>query len=215
MASNLHSRNHAFGGPNQIAGDDGTLREVSGETSAVGSEGVLLATSPDGVEFEYDPKAHRGVLRCGPSLLRMRVSEHGLEFECGGVVSIRSANAIALEGRQGVSIACGQQMLALDPVGLRVAAKTLDLQADSVSLAARAVTANATVGRLTWNKLEQVTDRALFYARDYYQRIGRLLHIRADRIRSETSGEQFIKGDAVRVSANNEVRINGEKIHLG
>jgi hypothetical protein len=145
-------------------------------------------------------------------VLRMRGDVLELSADCD--IAIKSDSTLHLSGADGVRIACGESVVDLTPGALSIASEKMTAKARMAECEGREIRLSADLLRISCAKLERIASRVLEYARESYQRVDNLLHIRAGRIRSESQSNHSLHGATVRVDAKEDVRIMGEKIHL-
>jgi hypothetical protein len=105
---------------------------------------------------------------------------------------------------------------------ITMASKELDLQSSranafvaDVSFIGRTFQAHINTVRIVANTVSNIADRIIQRARQSYRLIEDLDEIKAGRISSIARGVLFMKGKRSSLMAENKVKIDGEKIHLG
>jgi hypothetical protein len=164
-----------------------------------------LVVPAEAEQIELSLSGRRLVLRMNGSLLE-------ISADCD--IAIHSASALHLSGADGVRIACGESAVDLTPSAVAIVSDKMTARARMAECEGREIRLNTELLRISCAKFERIASRVLEYARESYQRIDNLLHIRAGRIRSESESNHSLHGATVRVDAKGDVRIMGEKIHL-
>jgi hypothetical protein len=153
-----------------------------------GTEGEILETGDrrGRLVFEYEPGAGRAVLHLGPGV-RLEARGGRAELVCERGLSIRSGGALELEGAAGVRVN--------SPGG---------------PLEVRAGEAKVSVG-----KLDAAIGRVVGWAKEVYQRVEGLWHLRSGRTRVQASGDFLVQSDRARVQASGDVHLQGRTVNLG
>jgi hypothetical protein len=129
-------------------------------------------------------------------------------------VAIGSASVLRLGGAEGVRISSGESVVELTPGEVSITSDKTITRARLAQCEGRELRLSADLMRVSCGKFERIAVRVLEYARESYQRIDNLLHVKAGRIRSESQSNHLLHGATVRIDAKEDVRIMGEKIHL-
>ena len=146
--------------------------------------------------------------------LVLRMNGDMLEIAGDSDISINSASNLHLRGATGVRIGCGESAVEITRGAISIASDKMTAKGRMVECDGWEIRLHAEMLRISCAKLERIASRVLEYARESYQRIDNLLHVRAGRIRSESQSNHSLHGATVRIDAKEDVRIMGEKIHL-
>jgi hypothetical protein len=193
------------------------LKAAIDSAATIGNSGPLVEIhAPDGnVAFGYDSTTQRGWIRARNTVLNFRAAPEGLEFEAIGDFSVNTHGRFEIAASAGVRLACGREVLEMGPTGTYVSSRKIDLRTEHANMDANRVVARAATASFSWGKLEQVVGRMLVRARYCYHRVENLWHFRAGRVRNESNGDFYIKGETLRLSAQKDARLNGRTVHLG
>jgi len=175
--------------------------------------GVMLRDRSNRLLLRFDPISQSAVICFPDSELSLR--------SVAGVIEISSANAIRIRSGAGIElVAAGpneirETRLAVTPSAVNLHAEALHAVVTETNFVGGSVNARADRVRTVWGTCERVVGRAFDYARQAYQRVEVLLHVRAGRIRTESEGTFLIQSRAARIQADDDVRVQAKAINLG
>lgn len=176
------------------------LRATDGSRVAI-RKGEILETrdSRGRLLFEYDSATGHGVLYFPGMALRIGAQDGKVEVASTRGLRLRSAEELEIVGERGV----------------RIESPELLARVGATKFEGDRIEATATEARFSYGKLEQVVGRFFQFARDMYQRVESLLHIRAGRVRTEAGSSYHVQAERVRVQAKEDVQVQGNEINLG
>lgn len=202
----------------EVRAADGASARLEGEE---GGEVLRLRDSSGAILFEHRPGA--------PSVLRVPIGDLEIRTDAGDVV-IAAAGRVRIAGREGVvahsdnqvSLRSGASELRLDGerthlhTGLFAAkAERADAEIGEVNLVARTVRTVAQRIRTRAGEVESQLGRVIERARESYREVEELAQTRAGRLKLIAEGALHVFGESTEVKAREDVKIKGEKIHLG
>lgn len=205
-----------------LRSDSGAAVEVA-ETAE--GERLRVRDSAGAILFEYDPASGRSVLRVPEGNLSVEtqgvldlVGARGVRIASGGPVSIESATAVQAGVTRGgvfAGLRALPERLVLSGRRLAVAAARADLDLEHARY--RGADVDATVGevRVHAHKLETVAERVISRARNVFERVEKLKQLRVGRLRTLVDDSIDFRAKSATLVTQKEVRIDGERIHLG
>ncbi|MBL8604511.1 MAG: DUF3540 domain-containing protein [Myxococcales bacterium] len=215
------------------------LAEVMRPLEAEGAEGAeSLVTEAAGVVrvrdrsgalvFEFDANSGRSVLYVAAGDLEIRVPEgavkmsarDGVSIDSEGSVDIAAQHAVKLVSR-GLEGAPGSSVV-LDPRGTAVATPRLDARAHTAEVSvgearvlARSLHTAVETARQVAGVVEVQASRIVERAKNVYREVEELSQTRAGRIRVVALTTYHLLGKRTLLKAEEDMKIRGEKIHLG
>ncbi len=187
---------------------------------------ALVIESPKGEALvEYDPANGRLVLRAsqgltvdagdGPLTLRGR----SVAVESDSEVDVRARRAVRLDAGEGdgehgrVTVERGTVRAAAKAVAVDALRATLTF--DEAAVAARVLRAAVRAVTVQAGAVETRADRVLTRAKDLYQEVEGTAQTRARALRMVAQGTLQALADRVLVRADDDVKVQGERVHLG
>jgi hypothetical protein len=182
---------------------DGVSAEIDGEP---GDEVLRVRDGAGRLLFEYDATARRSTV-CAPE---------------GDLALAADTGAIRLTARDGVTVKT-DGALDLDTAStlhvktphLDAVAKRADLSAETAHVTARAITTTAEKARALIGVIETTATRIVERARSAYRETEELSQTKAGRMRLLVKQTFQVLGKRTLVRAEQDVRVDGDKIYLG
>lgn len=216
-------------GPAVVEAADGTRARRVGEGDAAG----IVLEAPDGtVLLSYDPREGRLRLEVAKGDLELCARDgrvllsgsQGVVIDGGDSVAVTARRSVTLRTEPatvpGVEAARAEVSLSRDE--LRLGAKTLGMQAlraaitsDELALAARSLRTVAKVAVQSVGVLETRAERVVERAKNVYRDVEELAQTRAGRVRVVARETLHAIGRRAVLRGDEDVKIKGEKIHLG
>lgn len=205
------------------------LTALSGATAEIheAPEGEhIQVCDPDGaLIFDYHPASGRSVINVPRGDLSVQtegwlnlVGAKGVRVASAGEVSVESATGV----RAGVTKAGRFAGLRVFPTKAAMVGRTLALIAEHASLdlmqtryRGRTLDAKAEQLQLNATKMETVAERIVTRAKTLLQKIDDLHQLRVGRIHAVARDAIDIRGRTASLVTEQELRLDGEKIHLG
>jgi len=208
------------------------IRLETGEEVRLASAGQgqrVEIRSPAGeLLFEYDPAAGLTRVHIPQGDLQFVVPHGKVDFAAAHGVRMATPGAIEMEGTQGVSLQAGSALRGdrasaeVAPGRMKLSAGLFELLAaqgllrlEDLSYAGRTLSAGLEAARLRLDKLESVAGVVTSKAKRFLQDVEGLLQTRAGRARTVVERSYHVKSERVYMQADDAVKINGDKIHLG
>lgn len=215
---------HETPAPDRVMLADGAVAELgAGETPQTlrlfAKEGQLL--------FEYDARSGKARATVEKGDLELASSAGDLVLRAAQTLRLEG-EAVALAGRTGVHLAAGE--------GAGTNRSGISLGGDALELASARLGVTAGQGelriaetrflgerlrgwvgdaRLTLGRLETVAKTMVQTAQDLYRRVEGLSELKAGRVRALVKGTWHTRSRNTVMTAEQDVSIDGEKIHLG
>jgi len=179
------------------------------------------------VLFEYRPEQGTGILSMPEGDLALHAPKGNIQLVSGKSVVCSSIAPVVLESASGIDLSVKTEdadatSMRLSKTAFRVKSQGLGLDAqkanihiDTANYQGRII--NGTVERAKWvyQKLENIVDRLLEQTRNVYRQTQELHQTKAGRMRTLVDDDYYLKSDGVDVRAEEIVKIDGKKIHLG
>lgn len=208
---------------------DGTRARRVGEGDAAG----LVLEAPDGtVLLSYDPREGRLRLEVAKGDLELCARDGRVVLSGSQGVVIDGGDRVAVTARREVTIAtqpeaapgadAARAEVSLRRDELKLGARTLGLTAlraaitaDELGLAARSLRTAAKVAVQAVGVLETRAERVVERAKNAYRDVEELAQTRAGRVRLVARETLHAVGKRAVVRGDEDVKVKGEKIHLG
>jgi hypothetical protein len=208
----------------RIRGDAGAAVEVCrterGERlRVVSNRGELL--------FDYDPETGRARLSAPTGGLTLEAPRgdisltagHRLRLEGAAVeVSARSSVALGVEGRDGLplsSLRLRPRVAELGASEVTVTGQRGEVRFQELRCSAERFWARIREARCRLGRVERVATIVIEKTRQLYQTVKDLAQQRAGRVRTLVDGSYHVKSRTTLLSAEEDVKVQGERIHLG
>jgi hypothetical protein len=184
-------------------GDELAAADGSAVSIRPGSTGETLETRDRSGQllFEYQPATGRAIVHLPGLGLEFRSVDGRLELVCDRPLTIRSEGTVEIQGERGTNLSCGPSSLRVGPEALELDAPVARVRVDEA--------------RVACGKVEQSLGRVITWAKQVYERVEELLHVRAGRIRTEAEQGHLIQASQARVQAEGDVHVQGRTINLG
>jgi hypothetical protein len=220
----------SFDRDHAAAVQDRTLASSSGAyaelTEDKGGESLKVYSRDRRLVFEYNPLSGRTTVF---------VPSGDLEFVTQGDISFTSARSISLRGqsveltsrssirlsvtdmlgwiRSGLMLHCQRAKLTGPEVA--IAARRGEFQVEEVNWTARRILGRVEHVRLVAGKLERFANLVIEKTRDVYTTVDGLVQLKAGRLRTLLDGTYHFKAKRAYMKAQEDFKINADKIHLG
>lgn len=178
------------------AASDGSGAAV--EIDEEGSERIALRDGRGALLFEYYPETSRCVVFAPPGDLVLRAE--------GGSIELDAAQGLRLRGGTEVEV---------DTETLRARAVSAEVEVEAAKVAGHSLTSTFHRVHQTVDVLETAAGRIVERARETYRDVQGLAQVRADRIRHVAERTFHVLGTHTLLKARQDIKLKGEKIHLG
>lgn len=205
-----------------VASDGTRARSVTRED---GRTGIVIESPSGDALVEYDPKGGRLVLRA-PHGLTVDAGDGPLTLR-GRSVAVESEGDIDAKARRAVHLEAGEEgkergRLTVERGSVRAAAKAFALEAvratltlDEAAVTARVMRAAMRAVTVQAGAVETRAERVVTRAKDLYQEVEDTAQTRARSLRMVAKGTLQALADRVLVRADDDVKVQGERVHLG
>jgi hypothetical protein len=189
---------------------------------------LQVRDAADQLIFEYRPAEGKGTISMPTGNLALKAPHGDIVLDAGHSIRCQAGNDIELIGATAVKVAAGTEpnelstQLNLTPRTAALTAKQLELTAKrGVMRIASAeyfgIALNSTIERVhsVVEKFESVADRIIQRVKDSYRQVDGLDQTKARRVRTLVKDAHYTKAGQVYVLADDDVKIDGNKIRLG
>lgn len=193
-----------------------------------GAEKLQVRDKQDNLIFEYDAAQGRATLSVTDGDLCLNAPNGEIQLFSSAGIRCSSLGPVDIDSRSEVNIrvpcvtAAPESKLQLTAQAATLAAPTCHIKARQANLLAdhtkvegESLTATLSRSRLVIERLETVAGRVLQRAKDVFCRVENLQHTQAKNIRTTVSDDYYLKSSHTDIQAKDDVKINGNKIHLG
>lgn len=207
-----------------VVGALGALREAS--TSVEAADGAR-ATVEDGALRVYDPSGELVLEHAdGKTIVRSKAvevrSEGDLDFAAAGDLRLRAEGEVAIDGATGTRLASGDTHLRLRPHRAEVRAPRLgvdaaraDVKIEEANVVTRTLRTVAERVHRKVGVLETRAQRLVERSRESWREVEGLSQTRAGRLRLVAQETLSALAQHTLLQARDDVKVKGEKIHLG
>ena len=208
----------------QVTAADGTYAAISTSETAP----ILGVYSNDNkLLFEYDPETKKAKIYSDADNVVFEAGKGNLEFKAAGNIRLKGHH-VELSGRSGVALSAGQIFektrsgLTLKPGQVDVSGRDIKVSARRAGIFIEEVknnikTLTSKIGsvRLVTEKLETTAASIIEKAKDTYRTTENLSQIKAGRMRMLINRTFHLGSKTAVIKAKDDVKVKGEKIHLG
>jgi len=193
-----------------------------------GTETLQVRDQQDNLIFEYDSDQRRATLSVMDGDLCLNAPNGAIQLFSSAGIRCSSLGPVDIDSRSEVSIsvpcvtAAPESKLQLTPQAATLASPTCHINTKQANLLAKhmkvegeSLTATLFRSRLVIERLETIAGRVLQRAKDVFCRVENLQHTQAKSIRTTASDDYYLKSNHADIQAKDDVKINGDKIHLG
>jgi hypothetical protein len=204
---------------------DGTRALIN---RANGDEIIQVRDAADQLIFEYRPAEGKGTISMATGDLALKAPTGDIVLEAGRGIRCQAGTDIELTGASTVKVAAGTESNPLS-TRLNLTTRTAALTASRLELTAKrgvmriataeyfGVALNSTIERVhsVVEKFESVAERIIQRVKDSYRHVDGLDQTKARRVRTLVKDAHYTKAGQVYVLADDDVKIDGNKIRLG
>jgi hypothetical protein len=193
-----------------------------------GSEKLQVRDKQDNLIFEYDAEQRRATLSVMDGDLCLNAPNGEIQLFSSAGIRCSSLGPVNIDSRSEVNVsvpcvtAAPESKLQLTAQAATLAAPTCHINAKQANLLAEhtkfegeSLTATLSRSRLVIERLETIAGRVLQRAKDVFYRVENLQHTQAKSIRTTASTDYYLKSKHADIQAKDDIKINGDKIHLG
>lgn len=168
------------------------------EVDADGGEKLVVRDGRGVLLFEFSPDSSRCVVYSPVEDLVLRAARGSIELDAAEGLKLRSGTTLEVETN-----------------ALRTTATSADVELDTANLSVDVLTGSFRRVRHTVDILETTAGRIVERAKETYREVEGLAQTRADRIRHVAERTFHILGTHTLFKAREDLKLKGEKIHLG
>ncbi len=204
-------------------------RYVVGVLEAVRAGEAVQVRDPAGkLVFEHFPTENRSVVYAPAGDLEFRAEHGSIRLSAADVVAIQGERSVEVVGNRSVRLATSAteglpaSAVTLDARGMAIATPYLDARAtrvevaaDEARLVARAVATAAETVRHVAGVVESQATRVVTRVKNAYHEVEELSQTRAGRMRLVAATTFHLLGGRTLLKAEQDMKLKGEKIHLG
>jgi hypothetical protein len=210
--------------PSSIRSASGAIASVSRDAHAE----TLAVRSPRGeLVFEYEPESGKTRVHVPAGDLEFVAPNGSIAFHSGKDIRFGAAT-VSLLSRWGACLGIFgtdgkvKSSITLEPEGIRFKTPELNAEADQANLqiskthlTGRSVSAKVDTFHLLSHRFESLTETLIEKARNVYRTAEQLSQTQAGRLRTIVSDLCHLKARKVNFKAEEDFKVNGDKIHLG
>jgi len=193
-----------------------------------GKESIQIKDENDNLVFEYDTEQQRATLSVAKGDLCLNALDGEIQFFSSKGINCRSLGDVKLESQSEIKLqvpsASATPVSALQLTAQRacLSAKACDIKtrqanllADHTKVEGESLIATLARSRLVIERLETVAQRVFQRAVNIFSRVENLQQTQAGKVRTLVSEDYYLKAQHTDIHAEQDVKINGDKIHLG
>lgn len=220
-------------------------RRVSDERAALGERATVSEALPDGavrLELEAGGEAvtaqvslpWAGTLRAGDAVVALPMRDGGwcvvavlralrvvadearvVRVEEGDLSLEAPAGRVTIVARDGVVVRSGESVVTVGDAGIDAKTPRAELGATEARVVARSLTTVAESVRQVAEVVEVQATRVVERAKNAYREVEELAQTRAGRVRVVARAAMHLMSARAVIKAEQDVKVKGEKIHLG
>jgi hypothetical protein len=193
-----------------------------------GSEKLQVRDKLDSLIFEYDAVQGRATLSALDGDLCLNAPNGEIQLFSSEGIRCSSLGPVGIDSRAEINLnvpcvtAAPESKLQLTAQAVTLSAPTCNIKARQANLLAEqtkvegeSLTATLSRSRLVIERLETVAGRVIQRAKDAFYLVENLQQTQAKKVRTQVSEDYYLKSGHTDIQADNDVKINGNKIHLG
>ena len=176
--------------------------------------------------FEYDPAARRTRVCVPEGDLEIAAPDGSIRFLSGKEIRLRGERAVEISGGERIGLSTGagtlESVLELGRKLMRLRAPVLRIQADRGEATVAEMNVRGETLSARWGTAKIVADRletwaldVITRARDVRQVVEHLWQLKVERIRAVARGACQLQGRKMLLRADEDVKVQGDRIELG
>jgi hypothetical protein len=182
-----------------VTASDGARAAVEQAESGEAATERLVLRDPDGrVLFEYFPGSARCVVHAPAGDLVLRADAGSIELDARDALRLRTRAAVEVEAD-----------------ALRARVRVAEAELAEVRLRGGVLESAFSRVRQSVDVLDVTAGRVVERAVETYREVAELAQLRAGRVRQIAETTFHVMGDRTLIKARKDVKLKGEKIHLG
>jgi hypothetical protein len=192
-------------------------------------QGLRVTTPAGAILFEYDGASGKSRVYAPEGTLAVTTISGDISFDSSADISFTASGKICLSGQAGISLGTKPDDSIPAQPGSAEQTRCISIKSDSLSLDTDE--ADMRLGRirvrgeyfegaldrirLTVDRLQTIAGTTVQTMSSFYQTVSGLTQLQTGRLRTLVAGTWHSKSKRVSLRAEEDVRIDGEKIHLG
>jgi len=193
-----------------------------------GKESIQIKDVDDNLVFEYDTKQQRATLSIAKGDLCLNAPDGEIQFFSSKGINCRSLGDVQLESQSKIklhvpsasakpnsSLQLGTQRASLTAQTCDIETKQANLRFEHTMVEGESLTSTLARSKLIIGRLETVAQRVFQRAVNSFSRIENLQQTQVGKIRTLVTEDYYLKAQNTDIHAEKDVKINGNKIHLG
>lgn len=205
--------------------NNGAKVTIAGQPEA---EQVQVFSQGGDLVFEYDPAQQKSRIHVHAGDLEVLSHDGGIHFSAAGDIRFSSRQSIELQSRQGTtlitrnplthmlsSLTLTVRKLSMTSSEIGLVGQRGDIHLDEARYSGKKFVGFLDQGKLVVGRLESVVQDIVLKAKNVYQTISGLTQLRTGRLRTLVDGTSHFKAKKGYIKAEQDLKLQGEKIHLG
>ncbi len=211
--------------PTRLVSKHGAYAQTINEHS---KETIQIKDENDNLVFEYDTEQQRATLSVAKGDLCLNAPEGEIHFFSSKGIKCRSLGDVQMQSQSEIklhvssasatpnsAIQLTAQRAGLSAQACEIKAKQANLLAEHTKVEGESLIATLARSRLVIERLETVAQRIFQRAVNTFSRVENLQQTQARKVRSLVTEDYYLKAEHTDIHAEQDVKINGDKIHLG
>jgi hypothetical protein len=191
-----------------------------------GEEALQIKDAAGQLLFEYRPESGLGVIRMPEGDLALHAPHGNIHMLTGKSLVCSSLGPMVLESGSALelgvkkdgaksSIRLRQDELGVSSASMNIKSANANVKIDRARYTGEQISGNVKRAKWIYEKLETVTQRLFERAKNVFRNTEELHQSRAGRMRTLVDKDYHVKAHDTDIQAQNIVKVDGEKIHLG
>lgn len=192
------------------------------------AEKFQLCSKSGEMIFEYDPSTGKGLINVQSGDLDVATKQGDINFISERNICFRSKQSINLESQHGIRMAT-KNAIGQDISSMSLRSMKMNLSSPEIGITAQRgaiqiedskyignkFSATFKHGKLIIGRLESIANDIISKARNVYRTVDELTQLRTGRMRTLVKSTLHIKAKKSYLKAEDDFKINADKIHLG
>ena len=193
-----------------------------------GKESIQIKDENDNLVFEYDTEQQRATLSVAKGDLCLNALDGEIQFFSSKGINCRSLGDVQLESQSEIklhvpsasatpvsALQLTAQRASLSAKACYIKTKQANLLAEHTQVEGESLNATLARSKLVIERLETVAQRVFQRAVNIFSRVENLQQTQAGKVRTLVTEDYYLKAEHTDIHAEQDVKINGDKIHLG
>jgi hypothetical protein len=211
--------------PTRLVSKQGAYAQTINEQ---GKESIQIKYENDNLVFEYDTELQRATLSVAKGDLCLNAPDGEIQFFSSKGINCRSLGDVHLESQSKINLNVPSssatpvstleltaQRASLSAAACDIKTKQANLLAEHTKVEGESLIATLARSKLVIERLETVAQRICQRAVNIFSRVENLQQTQAGKVRTLVTDDYYLKAKHTDIHAEQDVKINGDKIHLG